>query len=386
MPFDGENFPAHNVVTMATRRSQRRDDDQRVAEILIEGGIPSGDVYAVPDDEIEDCVLSDDGQWAEGWGRPLRRWAGFPSQAHAAQTRRALYYTAYAAQRGIGSVRQVRISAPVCAVPLPYLRRIHSGTSRRLMERLRYGIAKYAPGFVVDIIAAEVVRDGDGCAYLHFHLVTRGGTPAELAALRRYWHSTRSGLPTGWEWWDDESDDEEDDRTEHHPAALVNYASKGLAAATLDDEWTPAELAELFRQTRGVALVRATGEFRHWLGDLDRAGFTVRRGDYGTAVIVPKRPAALRIHRHKEKLFKSAGFSILRRLDEYDFGDGIRRRALLVRGRAGLTIADIDDFYVLADTPITDYTPIPESPRPTQPDDHRILVGLAPPLPLCGPD
>lgn len=363
MPLDGATFPS--LVTTATRRLQRRDDDQRLAALLVEGGVAPTDVYALADDEdVEDCVLSDDGEWAEEWGRPLRRWSGFPSQAHAAQARRTLFYTAFATQRSINSVQQIRISAPVCRIPLPHLRRVHAEASRKISERLRYGLERYAPGITVDLITAEVVRDGAGCVYLHFHLVARGGTPEELAALRKFWTTTRTGLPTGWEWWDDESDDDadEDDRAERHPAALVNYVSKSLAAA-LDEseEWTPAELAELFRQTRGLAMVRAKGEFARWLGDLDRAGLTVRRNTYGAAVVVPKRPAALGIRRHRDKLFQSVGFSVLRRLDEYNFGDGIRRRAWLVRANKLLTIKDIVDAYVFDEAHLTDYAPIPES-------------------------
>lgn len=387
MPFDGATWTTPDIAAApAMRRVQRRDDDQRLAAMLVEGGVPAAAVYGVPDDEdVEDCVLSDDGEWAEGWGRPLRRWSGFPSQAHASQARRALLYAAFSAQRGIDRVRQVRVSAPVCSVPLTALRHVHAETSRRLMERLRYGIARYAPGLRIDMIAAEIVRDGPGFAYLHFHLVTRGGTLAELSALRGYWTSTRAGLPTGWDWWDAETDTgDEDDRTERHPAALVQYLSKGLAAA-LDDDWTPEEIGEFFRQTRGVAMVRAAGEFRRWLGDLDRAGMTVRRGDYGCAVIVPKRPQRLGIRRHRERLFTTVGFSVLRRLEEYDFGDGRKRRAWLVRGHAGLTMTDLAAVYMLADAS-TDYAPIPESlpataiGHPQSPDETR------PPAPPTGMD
>jgi len=373
----------------ALRRCRRRDDDQRLAALLVEGGIPADAVYAVPDDEVEDCVLSDDGQWAEEWGRPLRRWSGYQSQAHAAQTRRALFYAAFAAQQGINRVRQIRISAPVCSVPLTTLRSVHAETSRRVAERLRYGIARYAPGIAVDQVTAEVKRDGAWRAYLHFHIVTRGGTPAEVAALLRYWTMTRGGLQNGWGWWDSETavaEEGEDDRTERHPAALINYVSKGLAAAISDDDWTPEELAELYRQTRGVALIRAKGDFARWLGDLDRAGLTVRRGDYGVAEIIPKRPQRLGVRRHRERLFLSAGFSILRRLEEYDFGDGIRRRAWLVRGHARLTIGDINAVYLLGEAPLTEDAPIPESPPLAPPGHPQSLALLRPPDQTPGAD
>lgn len=363
MPFDGSVWTP-TLFPLQPARSARRDDDQRLASMLLEGGIWPAAIYAVPADEnVEDYVLSEDGGWVEEWGRPLRRWAGFPSQSHSTQAKRALFYTAFAAQRGIDRVYQIRVAAPVCSIPLTALRRAHAETSRRVMDRLRYWLERNTSRLRVDMIAAEVVRDGKDCVYLHFHLITRVGTHAELATLRRFWTTTRSGLPTGWDWWDssmDADDEEEESRTERHPAALVHYVAKGLAAA-LDDDWTPEELAEVWRQTRGVAMVRATGEFRRWLGDLERAGLTVRRGDYGAAIVVPKRPQRLRIRRHREKLFQSVGFSVLHRLEEYDFGDGVRRRAWLVRGYSGLTMGDIASVYDLGDTHFTGYASIPES-------------------------
>ncbi|MFD1623511.1 hypothetical protein [Azospirillum griseum] len=384
MPFDGASFPS--LVTTAARRSQRREDDQRIADLLIEGGIAPGDVYVIPDDdEIEDILLSDDGEWSETWGRPLRRWSGFPSQAQTIKLRRGLFYAAFAAQRGIESVRQIRLSAPVCTIPLTALRRMHADISKKMMDRLRDGKKRYAPGIAIDMVAAHVKRDGHGCVYLHFHLVTRGGTFEELCALRRF-ITFRRDLPTGWDWWDDESEaDGEDDSIDRHPAALVQYTAKGLAAA-IDDDWTPDELAELFRQTRGVALVRPAGEFRQWIGDIDRAGMTVKRGKYGTAEVVPKRPATLGIRRHKEKLFKSAGFSILRRLDEYDFGDGIRRRAWLLRGHVGLTVTDIGDIYILDGAPFTVYAPIAELVPAATIEHHQNLGWTRPPPLHARPD
>lgn len=331
---------------------QRRDDDQRLAALLLEGGIAAHELFVLPDaPDDEDQLVSDDGDYTEALGRPLRRWPGFASQAFRAKTRRGLFYTAFAAEHGIETVRQICVAAPVCSLPLNALRRAHEVDSARLRERLRYGIARYAPNLAVDLIAAEIVRDGTGAVYLHFHLVIRGGSAEELEALRRYWVGEGPGrLPSGWAWWDAEGDDE---RLERHPAALVQYAAAGLAEA-LDDEWTPAELAELFRQTRGLAMVRAVGPFRRWLGKLDVAGETVQRGKYGVAEIVPKTPPRNGARRLKEKLFSSAGFIFLRRV-EHDFGDGVRRSAWLVRGRPGVTAADIKATYMA-------YTAIPETP------------------------
>ncbi|BAI72020.1 hypothetical protein AZL_013820 [Azospirillum sp. B510] len=286
----------------------------------------------------------------------------FPSQAFASKLRHGTRYMAFAAEHSIDAVRQIRVAAPVCSVPLAAFRSVHADTSRRLTERLRYGLARHAPGVSIDLIACHVKRDGAGRAYVHFHIVARGGTDAEWAALERYW--VGESRPTGWDWWVAE----DDDRLGRHPAALVQYAAAGLAEE-LDDEWTPEELAELWRQTRGLSLTRAVGEYRRWLGALDAAGETVRRHPvYGVAERVPRR-RAVRIQRHKDKLFTSCGFGILR-VVWHDFGDGVLRESWHVRGRPGVTAADVRAVYAVADATSTGTTAIPESQpaAPVEPD------------------
>lgn len=286
----------------------------------------------------------------------------FPSQAFAAKVRHGLRYTAFLGDLGVTEVRQVRVAAPARSVPLTELRQAHADTSRRVADRLRYGIRRHAPGIAVDLIAAHIKRNGDGCVYLHFHVVARGGTPAEWAALERYWVGAWN-CPTGWLWW---HTDDEDERLDRHPAALVQYAAAGLAEE-LDEEWTPEELAELWRQTRGLSLVRAVGEYRRWLGNLDRDGLTVRRGEYGVAEIVPRR-TAVRVQRLKEKLFTNVGFTILRAV-LHDFGDGFLRESWHVRGSPGVTADDVRAVYAT----FTDTTANPESsssPAPAPSDSN----------------
>ena len=380
-PYCVNKFDCQHVADDCDRDAarQRRDDDQHLAALLAEGGLTEAELYAAPPGS-EDQLVSRDGEREESLGRALRRWSGFPSQAHRAKVARGLSYPLFAGVHGISAVRQVRVAAPVCSVPLAALRAAHADTSRRLTERLRYGLARHAPGVSIDLIAAHIHRDGEGYAYLHFHLVARGGTPEEWDALERYW--VGESRPTGWDWWFAE----DDDRLGRHPAALVQYAAAGLAEE-IDAEWTPAELAELWRQTRGVALVRAVGEYRRWLGALDADGMTVRRHpQYGVAEIVPRRPA-VRLQRHKDKLFTSAGFGILR-VVWHDYGDGVLRESWHVRGRPGVTAADVRAVYAVADVTSTGTTAIPESlsaapgeppqsPPPTPPPPPR--GGASPP-------
>lgn len=329
---------APDVVSRTKNARQLRDDDQFLAALLIEGGLTDADVHAAPPDS-DDQYVATDGEWTESLGRALRRHQMFPSQAYRAKVKHGLRYTAFAAENGIDAVRQVRVAAPVCSVPLTALRRIHAETSRRLADRLRYGIRRHAPGIAIDMIAAHIQRDGDGGVYLHFHIVARGGTDQEWGALESYWIGGTGRPETGWLWWAAR----DDDLLDRHPAALVQYAAAGLAEE-LDGEWLPEELAELWHQTRGVALIRPIGEYRRWLGHLDASGMTVKRHpEYGVVEIVPRRPAA-RVQRLREHLFANVGFSVLRHV-VHDFGDGVPREAWHVRGRPGVTAADIRVVY-----------------------------------------
>ena len=337
----------------------QRANDQRLAALLLEAGLTEVEVFAAPRDS-EDQILSRDGEWTESLGRALRRSQMFASQAFAAKIRHGLRYTAFTAKHGIDKVRQIRVAAPACSVPLDALRHAHADTSRRVADRLRYGVKRHAPGVAVDLISAHIKRDGDGCVYLHFHVVARGGTPAEWAALERYWIGAWDH-PTGWLWW---HTNDEDERLDRHPAALVQYAAAGLAEE-LDEEWTPEELAELWRQTRGLSLIRAVGEYRRWLGDLDRNGLTVRRGEYGVAEIVPRRPV-VRVRRLRESLFRSSGFTVLR-LVMHDFGDGVLRESWHVRGRPDVTASDVRAVYAT----FTDTTANPESSSSPAPSPSK---------------
>lgn len=348
---------------------QRREDDQRLAAMVVQGGIPEGEVYAARLGS-EDQYVSRDGEWSESIGRALRRHQMFPSQSRRAKVRHGLYYTVFAGEQGITAVRQIRVAAPVCSLPLDALRRVHGDTSRRMVERLRYGIRRYAPGISVDLIAAHIQRDSDGRVYLHYHFVARGGTDEEWADLEAYWIGGTGRPETGWLWWAAG----DSGRLDRHPAALVQYAAGGLAEE-LDEDWTPEELAELWRQTRGVALVRATGEYRAWLGRLEADGMTVKRHpDHGAAQKVPRRPA-VRVRRLREALFTSTGFRVVR-LCRHDFGDGMRRETWHVRGRPDVTAEEIRAVYV-DPCSSTEGTPIPESP-PVAPHPNDETVAASP--------
>ena len=316
---------------------QRRDDDQRLAALLIEGGLADADAHAAPPGS-DDQYISKRDSHTESLGRAIRRHQMFSAQAYRNKVRHGLCHTLYAAENGIDTVRQIRVAAPVCSIPLDALRRMHADTSRRLADRLRYGIARHAPGVAFDLIAAHIQLDGDGSVYLHFHIVGRGGTPEEWTALETYFVGGKNRPETGWLWWTAQ----DDDRLDRHPAALVQYAAAGLAEE-LDDTWTPEELVELWHQTRGVALVRAVGEYRKWLGKLDADGNTVQRNKYGVAEIVPRNPV-VRVQRLREHLFTSCGFTVLRTV-WHDFGDGVMREAWHVRGRPGVTAAEIRAVY-----------------------------------------
>lgn len=343
----------------------RREADQRIVERLLAGGVSPEELFLSPDPDNVETAISDDGLYSECWGRPLRRWLGFVSQAHTEANRKALRYQVFCAVKGIRDVVQVRVSPPACRVPLHEVRGAHGYWSDKLTDRLRYACRRIAPDLRVDIVDAHVCRDSAWTGYLHFHLAVRG-RPEAFAAFEEY--LTRGS----WDVWYPENSGD------HHPAALAWYDASGLTASAQNEEWSPEELAELYRQTRGLAMSRAVGEYRQWvheeLASLDQ---TVIRQKDGSGKIVPRCPR-LRVQRLKSALFQSVGFVAIRRA-MHDFGDGRKRATWVVRGRPDVTINEIWAVYSTRDTAKPESAPSdPEvatqglrrdpPPSPRQPD------------------
>ncbi|HVJ52419.1 MAG TPA: hypothetical protein VM689_08165 [Aliidongia sp.] len=200
-----------------------------------------------------------------------------------------------------------------------------------LTAKIRHAERYY--GLIVDMISAHVARD-DGLAYLHFHLAAR--LTADLARARTYFRQA------GWDWYDDQETDDAECRADRPPPqALVSYISRGVGGDIVrgDDGWTDEELAIIYQQLRGIPTTRPVGEFRKYVGEL-KAKRKVARFEDGVVDVVNKR-ARKAFVRRTSHLFTTAGFQILA-LKPHDFGSGEERPSWLVRGRPGISAADIE--------------------------------------------
>jgi len=333
-PFHGAG--RQRSVERSTAAQKRRKEAAALAELLVMGGLGGNEVYLAPA-EIADSVLAlDDSDLRDVLGRPRRAWAGYPDHAHLLKTRIGREYALFAEEHGIDAVTQVVIRPPVSTFPLEDLAAWHAQTSEKLGDKLRYARKTRAQGFRWDVVSAEIQNAGSGGWTIdgHFHLTIRGADSAALERIQEYFETG------GWSFWFTPDDDAGD-----HPCALVQYIAKGLADALGDKRtWRPDALAELRRQTRDLALTRATGDFRLWKAKVARAGLTAIEDDAGRPTLAPRRVVGERLRR---KLSQSTSVVVLR-LCVHDFGDGLLRRSIRVRGKVAATLADVAAAYNLS--------------------------------------
>ena len=323
-------------------------------------------------------------------GRQRRRWHGFADEAHALKARWGRDYTAFCGDQGTTQALQVVIRAPVSVIPLADLRATHSRDSDSLGEKLRYGRRSIAPSLACDLISAEVLsiaRHGADVD-LHFHLAVRGNR-ADCERMRAYFQRT------GWAWWDSLTGGSKE--TERFPGALAQYQSKSLAdtirrANATGSAFSPENLAELLRQTRRVAMTRSIGAFRKWKGQLAQDGLVVVEGEDGR-IAIRERPRISAVARLRERLFTTTGASLLR-LTIHDFGDGMMRPAIRVRGREDITFAEIAATYEIGDAVTAarralfylGNTAIPDSSPMAQPNGEDPRPLWPGPLPTGSPE
>ncbi len=299
--------------------------------MLVEGGLAPDDVYLAPAG-VTDTMLATDGTGLrDDLGRPRRTWAGYPDHAHTLKVRAGREYALFAEEHDVEQVIQVVIRPPESAFALGDLAAWHARHSDKLGEMLRYARKSRVPNFAWDLVSAEIENAGNGGWLIagHFHLTTRGADDKAQGLVRDYFAAR------GWSYWFTPEDDEDAGR---HPSALVQYQAKGLAdAVDGGDGWRPDALAELRRQTRDLSLVRATGGFRRWKAKIAKSGLVAAEDENGRPILLPRRIAG---ERPRRKLLQSASAIILRWCI-HDFGDGLFRRALQVRGDAQVTLADL---------------------------------------------
>ncbi len=359
-PFFGAGRRRSAERSAAAQR--RREGAATIAEMLVDGGLAPEDVYLTPA-EVADTMLAFDGTGLrDELGRPRRTWAGYPDHAHTRKVRAGREYALFAEEHDVEQVIQVVIRPPESNFALGNLAAWHARHSDKLGEMLRYARKSRVPDFAWDLVSAEIENAGNGgwLSAGHFHLTTRGADDDAHGRIQTYFAAR------GWGYWFTPEDDEDAGR---HPSALVQYQAKGLADAVDGGEgWRPDALAELRRQTRDLSLVRATGEFRRWKAKIAQSGMVAAEDENGRPILIPRRITG---ERPRRKLLQSASAIILRWCI-HDFGDGLLRRALHVRGDARVTLPDLSVAFDLAHPTISQgSTATPESEP----------CGTAPPCP-----
>jgi hypothetical protein len=284
--------------------------------------------------------LATEGALLDALGRPRRRWSGYADQAHAARAKWGREYALFCEHQGFTGVVQVVVRSPNARIDLGNLHAEHARQSARLNERLRYGRARFAPGFACDIIAAEIgaMEEDGGVLDLHFHLAVRASA-SDLMAMAAYFGRS------GWNWWDPVTSRAVD--LHFDPGGLASYIGKGLAhalkPAASDCAFSTCNLALLHDQSRGLAMTRSTGAFRAWKAELERANQIVVEDQSGRLTLRPRRQRRS-VSLFRERLRVGTGLQLLR-FCLHDFGDGMRRPALLVRGHVRMRFADVAEAY-----------------------------------------
>ena len=372
LAFSGAGRRRDPTLSVAAR--DRRAEAERTADLLLAGGLRDDEVHAAVDgDTVLDLATC--GALRDYLGRQRRRWHGFADEAHALKAKWGREYAAFCEQEGITRAIQVVIRPPVSVIPLPNLRATHARDSASLGDRLRYGRQTVAPALACDLISAEVLAMSQHGAEvdLHFHLAVRGSL-GECELMRDYFQRS------GWSWWDSLTGGSQE--AERYPGALAQYESKSLAEAIRHAyaggaTFSPENLAELHRQTRRVAMTRATGAFRNWKGQLARDGRVVVEDHTGRLTVRDRRRVTT-LARLRERLFTTTGASLLR-LTLHDFGDGVMRPAMRVRGQEGITFAEIAATFDVADAVaaarhallVLENTAIPELTRGDRHDGEK---------------
>lgn len=316
---------------------ERRHDAATIAEMLFRGGLSADEVYRTPA-EIKDSILAVDGSGLhDDLGRPRRAWAGFPDHAFTLKTKAGREYGLFAQTHGIDHVIQVVVRPPDSIIDLTDFAIRHSLDSKRLGGMLRHARKSRAPGFNWDIVSAEIKNVGNGGWTIdsHFHLTVRGVDADTLARIEKYFTACE------WSFWFSSDDDDE----ERHPAALAQYQAKGLANAIGDGtDWFPEAMAELRRQTRNITMTRSTGAFRLWKSEIAKTALAVVEDRDGKPMMAQRRIVS---ERPRRLLQQSCSFIALR-LCVHDFGDGLFRRAIRVRGGKRVSLAEVAAVYDLS--------------------------------------
>lgn len=312
----------NNFSSLIARTKSRSESDRyqrhlvaqsSVIALLHEGGITDEELYLSNDLYAwQSCVTGE----VDVIGRRLRRNPCLPSQSRERQRHVRTLYGSYAPPQNTNLRQIVLRRQGENVIDINHLGDAQRSQFSRLSADLRNACRRRVlEGRVShEIASSEVVPHADGghVVDLHFHVGVRVNDNDRtvindlVSVLRGY----------GWDAWADDDDHSCDD------AALITYTAKGFGgsvAGRLSSEgtyesWSAAALAILYRQSKGLEVVRLYGSLRAHAGAVEEADSQIR--------------AAI-IKREKAKLQSQAGVSIAVAIGWHDFNGEVHRAILL---------------------------------------------------------
>jgi hypothetical protein len=249
----------------------RRRRDQKTAQKLVAGGIDEDQVYKRQ--ELVVCYLTPRERPVKSHGRLLRNWNGFDSVRDAKRAKIAADYREFCRETRIKTVTQLVLRRAENLDQETSPRVKHARESAELTRTLGYARKKF-PALRVDLISAELgpqaVRMGR--FDWHFHILIRLqpydsvlNSDRSLARQSILEELKAYLIKAGWIY------PEAQGRRSPPPcgAAQAFYIAKGLPHVLKELQSLPSrdraqKFAKLFRETRGLAMLRTSGEFREW--------------------------------------------------------------------------------------------------------------------------
>lgn len=303
--------------------------DEIIRARLFLGGITDiiGDMY------IHRYAIALDGSGAkQRIGIAAKKSGFFPSVSRSNKVAFARKYDVFSRQNDIRDTIQLVVRPPE-TVPLRKFRAGHHFYSNQLRGLINTGRKKL--GVHVDFVGAHPQRDSESRDVdLHFHLTVRADDFQQIEKFQEYL-ATVHGKRGAWDCY------VPSEFRENHFANL-EYCADGLAKSAESSGWTNAELAELYRQTKGLHLSRSTGDFHKFLEDLSERGEIVDcDGQVRKKYELPKN---LTPQRKSEFNFKRVGF-YARRVVNWKFPDGTVRQAVIADGDIDLCEGGIREVY-----------------------------------------
>lgn len=312
---------------------KRKQQDNNLAQRLVSGGLAEDEVYA--DTRTEHAYAQDGSDLIEDRQRPIRRHPMMHDGQASRRREEAALDATWVTSAGV-EPHQLRmyVIRPADPDPTPFTRcRAHQATTKRnlihdltVWRRRKHGGA-IEPYRLAAHLRLERRDNGEIGVSIHFHLAVvvhyEDREFAEFLRLRG-WHVAEEGY----------------DFPECHrpdPAALASYIGRRPAEQLRrkhdDDDLTvddlaDKQLAELYRQTKGLHFSSPLGRLRAFVGELRRCDQKADFDERGRPCIINRVPPSPS-PRRKDKMFRSTGIVYIRRTTTWICGK--LRPALIVR-------------------------------------------------------